>query len=193
MAGRPEEQVQVMATLCRKTALLTSLVADVQASAAAEQHDFAVAPRLVPVAALLAEAAAVARTLLGNHPLTVPPAPPVLVRADPERIGQVLRNLLSNAAKYAPPGTAIELRAQPAGERVQITVADRGPGIHPDDLPRIFEKFGRGRDVDGRRVPGVGLGLYLSRRLLQAHGTDLTVESAPGQGAAFGFPLEVVA
>jgi signal transduction histidine kinase len=57
---------------------------------------------------------------------------------------------------------------------------------------RIFEKFGRGRDEYGRRVPGVGLGLYLSRRIVQAHGSDLTVESTPGEGTIFGFELEVV-
>ena len=66
--------------------------------------------------------------------------------ADPERIGQVLRNLLSNAAKYSPEGTPIELRVIGKEGRVRIEVADHGQGIHPDDVPRIFEKFGRGRD-----------------------------------------------
>jgi RNA polymerase sigma factor (sigma-70 family) len=106
-------------------------------------------------------------------------------------MGQVLRNLLSNAAKYAPPGTPIELRAVRRGEHVRIEVADHGFGIHPDDMPRIFEKFGRGRDRGGRKVAGAGLGLYLSRRIVQAHGSDLTVESTPGVGSVFGFDLPV--
>jgi signal transduction histidine kinase len=74
---------------------------------------------------------------------------------------------------------------------VHIAVADQGPGIHPDDVPRIFEKFGRGRDRWGRTVAGVGLGLYLSRRIVQAHGAELDVDSTPGLGAVFAFDLEV--
>ncbi len=113
------------------------------------------------------------------------------VLADPERVGQVLRNLLSDAVKYSPEGTPIELRAARKNGRVRIEVADRGPGIRPEDLARIFEKFGRGRDREGRKVPGVGLGLYLSRRIVRAHGTDLTVETESGRGSVFGFELEV--
>ena len=70
-------------------------------------------------------------------------------------------------------------------------MVDHGFGIDPDDLPHIFEKFGRGRDQRTRKVTGVGLGLYLSRRIVQAHGTELTVHSTPGAGSAFGFDLEV--
>ena len=66
-----------------------------------------------------------------------------------------------------------------------------GYGIDAHDLARIFEKFGRGRDRSGRRVAGVGLGLYLSRRIMQAHGGDLAVASTPGEGSVFGFELEV--
>ena len=67
------------------------------------------------------------------------------VLADPERIGQVLRNLLSNAAKYSPKAP-IELRVVGKEGRIRVEIADQGRGIHPDDVPRIFEKFGRGRD-----------------------------------------------
>ncbi len=113
------------------------------------------------------------------------------VQADPERIGQVLRNLLSNAGKYSPPSTPIEIRVTHRADRVRIEVADQGYGIHPDDLARIFEKFGRGRDQFDRRIAGVGLGLYLSRRIVQEHGSDITVHSARGVGSVFGFELEV--
>ena len=73
-----------------------------------------------------------------------------------------------------------------------MEVADRGPGIHPDDVTRIFEKFGRGRDREGRKTPGVGLGLYLSRRIVRGHGAELTVRTRPGEGSVFGFELAVV-
>jgi signal transduction histidine kinase len=76
--------------------------------------------------------------------------------------------------------------------RVRIEVADRGPGIHPDDVVRIFEKFGRGRDLEGQKTPGVGLGLYLSRRIVRGHGSELRVQTRVGGGSVFGFELVAV-
>jgi signal transduction histidine kinase len=173
---------------------LNTLVKDVRATAAVERDDFEVAPRPVPLAALLENAETSAGALPGDHRLDV-----VLdddlgtderVLADPERIGQVLRNLLSNAAKYSPEGAPIQLRASRDNGHVVIEVADRGIGIHPDDLALIFEKFGRGRDWKGRKITGVGLGLYLSRRIVQSHGSDLMVRSKLEEGSVFGFELE---
>jgi signal transduction histidine kinase len=74
---------------------------------------------------------------------------------------------------------------------VRITVADHGFGIHPEDVARIFEKFGRGRDPCDRKVAGIGLGLYLSRRIVRAHGGELSVDATTGVGAVFAFDLEV--
>ena len=172
--------------------VLTALLADMQTAATVERDDFAVNLRGVRVSMLLAEAATLARSLPGDHPFTVNGSADAVVRADLYRIGQVLRNLLSNAAKYSPPGTPIELRVATKNNCVCFEVADQGHGIHPDDLKRVFEKFGRGRDEAGRKIPGVGLGLYLSRRIIQAHGADLEVRSTPGVGSVFGFELEIV-
>jgi signal transduction histidine kinase len=72
-----------------------------------------------------------------------------------------------------------------------LEVADRGVGIGAEELALIFEKFRRGRDMAGHRAAGLGLGLYLSRRIVRAHGTDLTVESAPGVGSTFAFEVKV--
>ena len=143
------------------------------------------------VGVTVAEEAAAHNPLATEHPLTTDAQTAALVLADPERIGQVLRNLVGNAAKHTPPGTRITVRACSEGDRVRLEVADQGPGIHPDDLARIFAKFGRGRDSVGRGVSGVGLGLYLSRRIIQAHGADLTVSSPPEGGAVFAFSLPV--
>ena len=191
----PEEQIRIGAAIAADARALTARVADVRVLRHAEDDEFAVAPRTVPVAVLLADGAACARALPGEHSLAVVVEPDTAhrqVRADPDRIGQVLRNLLGNAAKYSPEGTPIELRALAREGRVRFQVADRGTGIHPHDLGRIFEKFARGREWAGGAVPGVGLGLYLSRRIVLAHGGDLTVESLPGVGSVFGFDLEVV-
>ncbi len=188
----PDEQAETLATIRAEADVLTALVADVQTSATIEREDFCLQVRPVSIDSLLADVSAYAKTLPGDHPLTTRIEGQVVVSADPERIGQVLRNLLSNAAKYSPPGAPIEIRAIRIGRRVRIEVADNGYGIHPEDLNRIFEKFGRGRDQSGQRVHGVGLGLYLCRRIVRAHGSELHVESTLGVGSVFGFDLEVV-
>jgi signal transduction histidine kinase len=169
---------------------LDVLIGDVRTVARAERDDFAVLPRPVPVEHLLGDATSFAASLPGDHPITTRIEVRGHVSADPQRIGQVLRNLLSNAAKYSAPGAAIELRAVPSAGRVRVEVADHGAGIHPDDRSRILEKFGRGRDEAARRTGGIGLGLYLSRRILEAHGAELAVASVLGTGSVFSFELE---
>lgn len=189
-----ERRARILDEIRAEADRLNALVADVRAAAAVERADFSV--RIVPVDLdiLLADAAAYASTLPGAHPLTTKISARGRVLADADRIGQVLRNLLDNAATYSPEGAPIELRATPAGstndaaKRVRIEVADRGPGIRPDDLGRIFEKFGRGKTDE--EVAGTGLGLYLSMRIVRAHGSEITVDSGPGQGSVFAFDLE---
>jgi signal transduction histidine kinase len=173
---------------------LANLVRDVRAVAALEREGFEIEARRLPLEKLLTDAKAYARTLPVDHPVHQIRHSDLRtgerVLADPERIGQVLRNLLSNAAKYSPEGTPIELRVDKKEGRIRIEVADHGQGIHPDDVPRIFEKFGRGRER--HKMPGAGLGLYLSRRIVQSHGSELTVQTRPGEGSVFGFELAVV-
>jgi signal transduction histidine kinase len=194
-----EAGVRDYATIATERELdaLTNLVRDVRAVAALEREGFEIEARRLPLEGLLADAEVYANTLPGHHPIEVMVRGDlragVCVLADPERIGQVLRNLLSNAAKYSPEGTPIELRVIGKEGRVRIEVADHGQGIHPDDVPRIFEKFGQGRDRERHKMPGVGLGLYLSRRIVRSHGSELTVQTRVGEGSVFGFELAVVA
>jgi len=188
----PEAQRQTLATIGAQTDVLKTLTTDLQLAAIAERDDFAVQLRPVRISELLATATLFNRTLSGEHPVTTQIVGPDWVLADQDRIGQVLRNLIENAAKYSPVGAPIELRATSRGRWMRIEVADRGPGIPPHAQRRIFEKFERGRDERGERAPGVGLGLYLSRRLVQMHGSELTVEPRPGGGSTFAFELELV-
>jgi len=172
---------------------LNILVNDVRADT--QRDEFAVHPRPIPVGTLLDEAETFAGLLPGINAFTTTLlgglGAQTRVRADPERVAQVLRNLLTNAAKYSPPGAPITLRASLQAARVRLEVADHGPGVCPDDVELIFERFGRGRDGEGRKVTGNGLGLYLSRRIVNGHGSELTVHPAPGGGSVFGFDLEV--
>jgi PAS domain S-box-containing protein len=186
------DQSRALDKIQAEAEVLSGLVADVRAAATVEQEDFAIDLQSVPVRALLDTAVQFSAVLPGNHSLVVENGAEEHVWADPKRIGQVLRNLLSNAAKYSPENLPIELRARRGDTpgRIRIEVVDHGHGIHPDDVQRVFEKFGRGRNGYGRKIAGTGLGLYLSRRIMQAHGSNLTLSSGPGDGSVFGFELE---
>ncbi|HEX5167503.1 MAG TPA: HAMP domain-containing sensor histidine kinase [Thermomicrobiales bacterium] len=189
----PTMRQATITTIVHETDALDALVADVQATATVERPDFAVALRPVLIGDVLRDAAGSAEAHSRERHLAtelVGVQPHERLLADPERIGQVLRNLLCNAAKYTPDGTRITLRFSDAGPaRVGVDVADDGPGIAPDDLNRIFEKYGRGRMRENGQIAGAGIGLYVSRRIVRAHGSDLTVVSQPGNGAVFSFEL----
>jgi PAS domain S-box-containing protein len=187
----PEQEAEALTVVQAEVSRLDRLVTDVAAAAAAERDDFSIQFHPVPLALLVDAAATFARASLGDRPFTIATFPDARVWCDPERISQVLRNLLDNIAKHTPPGTPVTLRAHRDRRRIRLEIADRGPGIPVEDLPLIFEKFGRGRDAVDSQCPGAGIGLYLSRQILQAHGTDLSVASAPGEGAAFAFELRV--
>ena len=187
--GKAEQQ-ETAAAIRTETELIRTLIDDVRMAARAERDDFRLQLQDLPLRPLLENTAAYGRTLPGGHPVRLLESDQAVVRADPDRIGQVLRNLVGNACKHTPPGTPVTLRATRTGDRVRIEVLDAGPGIHPDDIERIFEKFGRGRDALGKRVPGVGLGLYLSRRIIQAHGGQLGLEQT-ASGATFWIELDL--
>jgi signal transduction histidine kinase len=113
--------------------------------------------------------------------LNLPAGVPALV--DRERVRQALANLLDNAVKYTPPGGRVKVGLDQGGDWARISVRDTGPGIPAEDLPRIFERLYRGDK--SRSVRGLGLGLSLVRAVVVAHGGQVRVESAPGQGALF--------
>lgn len=111
---------------------------------------------------------------------------PELLFADVDKVEQILTNLVDNALQYAPDSPVHIEVARSDGGGVRLAVRDEGPGIAPEQQRTVFQKFGRGR---GSRRAGTGLGLYITRGLARAHGGDVTVESAPGQGATFTVTL----
>jgi signal transduction histidine kinase/DNA-binding response OmpR family regulator len=111
------------------------------------------------------------------------------VRADPAKLRQVLLNLLANAIKFAPEGSAVEVGAAAAGDRVRFSVRDRGPGIDPALQARLFQPFVQGESPLVKKHQGTGLGLAICKRLVELQGGEIAVESAPGAGATFSFTL----
>jgi signal transduction histidine kinase len=116
-------------------------------------------------------------------PDLVPP-----VDADPARLDRIVLNLIGNALKYSSDGD-VEIHAEVNGAGVKVTVSDRGPGIPAEDLPRLFERYQRG---GLRSADGLGLGLFIVRKLVEAHGGTIHAESVPGHGSTFVFTLPTV-
>ena len=128
------------------------------------------------------------RTVQTHLPDDLPP-----VELDYLQMDQVLTNLIENAVRYTPPESPIEVSAQIDGEQMVISVADRGPGIPQADKERVFDKFYRvlGTQRNAATVPGSGLGLAVSKGLVEAHGGHIWVEDRPGGGSIFRFTLPV--
>jgi PAS domain S-box-containing protein len=117
------------------------------------------------------------------------PAEPVPARVDRSRFHTIVLNLLSNSIKYSPDGGKITVALDATPHEVTLVITDEGVGIEPEDMPRLFNRFGRIVTPATSAIPGVGLGLYLSRELARMHGGDLQAESEPGQGSTFTLKL----
>lgn len=113
------------------------------------------------------------------------------VYADVERVGQVLRNLLSNAITHTPPGGTITVSVRVHGDEALVSVQDSGVGIEAQHLPYIFERFYRADASRARSTGGSGLGLAIVKQVVEAHGGQIEATSKPGRGSSFTFSLQV--
>jgi signal transduction histidine kinase len=139
-------------------------------------------------------AAELAATAAARHVTIAVDASPVRVNADPDRIRQVLVNLLDNAVRYSPPEQRVSIGVATTADGVAITVHDNGPGIPAADQARVFQRFyraDRSRAREARGAAGAGLGLAIARALVEAHGGRITVVSDQGRGTTFRFVLPV--
>ena len=115
----------------------------------------------------------------------------VRVEADADKLKQILINLLDNAVKFSDPAASVQVRAEQAPTGLRVVVQDHGPGVAPEDVPHLFERFFRGRSASD--TPGSGLGLAIAKNLARLHGGDITLKSAPGKGSVFTLNLPVAA
>jgi signal transduction histidine kinase len=181
-------------SLTEEVNLLSRLVDDLQELALAEAGELKlnrgaasisdIGKRMVTAVRAKAQAKGISLSLSISEGLSP-------VNVDAQRIGQVLHNLLDNAIAYTDGGGAITVSARPCGEWVEVSVADTGEGIPPAHLPYIFERFYRVDKSRSRATGGTGLGLTIVRRLVEAHGGKIEVQSEPGKGSRFVFTVPV--
>jgi signal transduction histidine kinase len=120
--------------------------------------------------------------------VSLPPAP-LRIRHDPQRIGQVVANLVGNGLKFTQPGGTVAVVVRPVADGAQIEVSDTGVGIDPIELPRIFERFYRGSRANEARSSGSGLGLAIVKSIVDMHAGRVAVESSIGSGTTFTVSL----
>ncbi len=190
--GLAEANEKTIDSLHEEVLLLTRLVDDLQELALAESGQLNLEPKPVSLTGI------VERTLTALFPrikekdldvtTTIPPRLPDIV-VDPERIGQVLRNLLTNAIAYSPPHGRIDVEIVPHGRSIEVRVSDTGPGIEAEHIPLVFERFYRVDMSRTRLTGGAGLGLAIVKQLVQAHGGEVGVSSKIGQGSTFWFSI----
>lgn len=181
--GLASPDPETLASLHEETLRLGRLVADLETLASADGAPFALERQVVVLAPLVEAAIADFSGPMSNRGLSVSSnLSKVTVFGDPVRLRQVVANLFSNAIKFVPPGGHIRAGLASDGTWASLEVADDGPGITPEDLAHVFERFFRGR---GARAGGSGIGLAVVAGLVEAHGGEVAVASEPGEGATF--------
>ena len=128
-----------------------------------------------------------------NVAIEFDPSATVSLQADPEDLELVWANLLENAIRFSPAGGDVQLRVRANGEWGYVEVTDHGAGIPAPELPHVFERFHRGDSSRARNTGGYGLGLAISKALIEAYGGSITPESQPGQGTRMtvALPLQI--
>jgi two-component system, OmpR family, sensor histidine kinase KdpD len=171
---------------------LTKLVRNLLEMARIEAGELKLSKRWQSVAEILDNVLERCESSTRNHRVSadVDEHTPV-VKLDSRLVAEALANLVENAAKYSPPGSAIIVRARVERDELIISVTDQGPGISSDEVSRIFDKFYRGRRPARRVSEGTGMGLAITRGIVEAHGGRIWVESAPAQGATFTIAIPV--
>ena len=194
LGERDAESRKFTSTIRRTTQKILALVGDLLDYAAIENGTLSLQRQPVRLRPLVEEAlephVALARTK-GIDVRLEPGDDPPVVSADPQRIEQVLTNLVSNAVKFSGRGTAVTVRILARGAEAGIAVRDEGPGIAAEEIPRIFAPFHRAATKGTAGEGSTGLGLAIVQKITDAHGGRIEVESVPGKGSTFTFFLPV--
>ena len=190
--GVLEPTADNLASLHQETAVLARLIDDLRILSMAESGQLKYHFEKTDLSALCARIIGGMRALFASKDIALTyeaPARVPEVNIDADRIEQVLRNLLNNAHRYTPEGGAVTVKVAAEGGSLVVSVQDTGPGIGPEDLQKVFNRFYRVDPSRARRTGGSGLGLAIVKQLVEAHCGEVRAESTPGQGSTFSFRL----
>jgi two-component system, OmpR family, sensor histidine kinase BaeS len=178
-------------SLLEETALLERLVSDLQELALADAGMLRLHPEQCDVTELAQQAVAAHRTQAeaAGVSLGLSASGSAIAEVDPARIRQALGNLVANAVKFTPAGGSVSVSVRGGGEGVELAVSDTGPGISPEHLPHLFDRFYRADPSRSRTTGGSGLGLAITKHLVEAHDGWVGVSSTPGRGSVFTIRL----
>jgi len=188
----PRDELGMLQRIQSAAGTLKRMVNDLLDVSLLEAHHLKLERTQVDPSALARETVRRLTHLTGDRVQITESDPQLRMCVDPMRIEQVLVNLLSNAVKYGDPHAPIYLRIDRAATEVRIAVTNHGKGIPADELPRLFDRFARSRTTTGSGVPGLGLGLYITKELVKAHGGRIWAESDPGKTTTFHIALPAV-
>ena len=181
-----DQQAQFLGVIRRSAERLLSLISDLLLMAQVESDGMRLERENVDLAAIARECIAAVRPSAESRSIAMEvTAEPASVFGDRRLLGEVVDNLLSNAVKFTPEGGSIAVRVACLNDRVLLAVRDSGIGIPADEQKDLFARFYRTRDAARRAVPGSGLGLSIVKAIVDAHGGEVTVESAVSEGSTF--------
>jgi signal transduction histidine kinase len=193
----PEEVVHQLGVVERNVDRLDRLVADLLQTAQVERGLVHLERERTDIAALVRHSLEAVRPAVESAGLTLASRVPqhLVVMVDPQRFSQVVDNLLSNAVKYTPTGGRVEVDLSVTHERVELVVLDTGIGISMRDRSHVFSRFFRTRHAAQQSIQGIGLGLSITKAIVESHGGRIEVESEEGRGSTFRvrLPLDVPA
>jgi two-component system OmpR family sensor kinase len=187
MGDDPAERDETVRIVTDELDRMSRIVEDLLLLAKAERPDF-VTPEPVQLAELTADVYVKARTL-GERDWQLAEVADNEAELDPQRITQAMVQLAQNAVQHTTPGQTIRIGSRADGPRIELYVADSGPGVQPQDAEVIFERFRRGTARRGARVSGAGLGLSIVRAIAEAHGGQVRLHNTEGGGATFVLTL----
>jgi signal transduction histidine kinase len=187
-AASREELLRLMSQITGEADRMSRLVADLLLLARFDAGR-PLERRPTDLASLAAEAVQRARLIDPGRPITIEAADPVIIDGDEGRLQQVIDNLIGNALRHTPSGSPVAVTVTGSASHADLTVTDHGPGMTEEQASRVFERFYRTDDARTRERGGAGLGLAIAASLAAAHGGEITVDTAPGQGAAFHLRL----
>lgn len=189
--GPSEEQQEPLQWIDTSVGKLRRMIEDLLDASRLEARQFRLERRPVVLVELVHESVRRMKGQAEGRPIRIIATEEARTLGDPLRLDQVLTNLLSNAVKYGTSHTPIDVEVTRVNDELRVSVSNEGPGIAPEELPQLFQRFHR-TEGGRKQAAGIGLGLYICKGLIEAHGGRFWAESVPGQRTTFSFSLPVL-